>query len=290
MATILSENLYSPDVWADIARESFKGQAIVGASPAVLTQDTLAGKPGQSIVFPKWGVLSEMADLSENVSMETETLTQTSSKATIKEAGKAVEITDTAQLVGIGNAQDEALRQFGILAARKVDADLIKVATEVISQGIEKRDGTKTDSKPYQANATGGLTWNGLVDAIGVFGDEWEPEEFAGLYIRSEQRAQIMKDEQFIRATETSAGGMGSVVQRGRIGDIAGVPVFVTNRLTANHAVLLKRNSLGLMYKRRPVVEMDRDILKRTTVITTTMHYAVKRLSDQGVLDITLAG
>lgn len=289
MATTTSSGLYAPEVWADLAAEQFKGRAIVATSSAVVSSGELAGKPGDTINFPKWGLLTDLADLTENVAMEPEALTQTDSKATIKEAGKAVEITDTASLIGLGNPQDEAIRQFGILAARKVDAELIKAATETVVGGILHKGGSPTDSKPFQATATGGLTWANIVDALGVFGDDFEPSEFTGLFIRSEQRAQIMKDDLFINASETSAGGPGTLVGRGVIGDIAGVPVFVTNRLQLGHAVLLKQNSLGLFYKRRPIVEQDRDILKRTTVVTTNLHYAVKRLSDSGVLDITVS-
>lgn len=290
MAATMSTALYDPEVWADLAHEQFTGKAIVATSTAVMVRDDLAGKPGDTITFPKWGLLTDLSDLTENVAMETEALTQSSSHATIKEAGKAVEITDTADLVGLGNAQDEALRQFGILAARKVDADLVKAATETVTGGIDKRAGAKTDSKPLQATTSGALSWNSIVDAISVFGDDFEPDEFTGLFIRSDQRSQIMKDQTFIRASESSAGGSGSIVNRGLIGDIAGIPVYVTNRLDSGRALLLKRNSLGLFYKRRPIVERDRDILKRTTVITTNVHYAVKRLTDTGVLDLTIGG
>jgi hypothetical protein len=51
----------------------------------------------------------------------------------------------------------------------------------------------------------------------------------------------------------------------------------------------MKRGALGLLYKRRPLVESDRDILARSTVVTTTLHYAVKRLNDKGVCVGTLA-
>lgn len=289
MATTLSSALYAPEVWADLAAEQFKGRAIVATSNAVVSRDDLAGKPGDLIDFPKWGKLGDLVDLTEGTAMDTEALTQSNSQARIKEAGKAVEITDTASLVGIGNPQDEAIRQFGVLAARKVDADLIKAAVETVSGGITRKGSSNVDSKPLQATATGGLSWANIVDALGVFGDDFEPDEFTGLFIRSEQRAQIMKDELFINASETKAGGAGSLVGRGVIGDIAGVPVFVTNRLESGHALLLKHNSLGLFYKRRPIVEQDRDILKRTTVVATNMHYAVKRLNDEGVLDITVA-
>ncbi|MGW6156273.1 hypothetical protein ACWFRM_24535 [Streptomyces sp. NPDC055144] len=75
----------------------------------------------------------------------------------------------------------------------------------------------------------------------------------------------------------------------GQIGAVAGLPVIVTNRITAGKFLLLKNNSMGLLYKRRPIVETDRDILKRTTVVTTNLHYAVKRLDDKGVCVGTLS-
>lgn len=291
MAQTISTDMYRPDVWEDIAQAEFNGKTKVAGSPAVLVDDTLAGQPGETVEFPKWMALTDLDDLSEGTAMTPEKLSQSSSKATIKEAGKAVEITDKAKLTGIGNAQDEAIRQFGELAARKVDGDLITVATATVSGGITYADGsTATDSAPLNFTVTGStdltLGWSALVDAMGEAGDDFEPDEWSGLYIRSEQQGQLMKDDAFIHASEVSAGGPGSVVGRGFFGQIGGLPVYVTNRLTANTATILKRNSLGLMYKRRPVVEQDRDILARSTVVTTNLHYAVKRLNDKGVIYI----
>lgn len=282
--------MYAPEVWEDLAAASFAGKAIVAGSTAVLEDDTLVGEPGETIQFPKWSALAEMADIAETASIVPEALTQSSSSATIKEAAKGVEITDKAKLVGLGNAQDEAIRQFGVLSARKVDADLITAAFATVTGGTKYADGTTaTDSAPLLHSISGGkITWGGLVDGIEKFGDDFEPEEFSGLYIRAEQRSQIMKDPEFIGASELSAGGDGSIVGRGFIGSIAGLPVFVTNRLATGKAAILKKNSLGLFYKRRPIVEMDRDILARTTVVTTNLHYAVKRVTDSGVLAVTI--
>lgn len=292
MATTLSTNLYAPDVWADLTAEEFQDKAIIATSSAVLTRDDLVGNPGEVIQFPKWNLLTDLDDLTEGVAMTTEELTQSSSMATIKEAGKAVEFSEKAQLVGIGNVQDEAIRQFGILSARKVDKDLITAATATITDGIvNKKTGTKKNSDPLKHTITGAaLTWDEIVNGLEKFGDDFEPSEFSGLYIRAEQRSQIMKDAQFIKASEVSAGGEGSIVRRGFIGLIAGMPVYVTNRLEPKHAVILKNASLGLFYKKRPEVKRDEDILKRTIVTTTNMHYAVKRLNDKGVLDLTIGG
>ncbi|RLV56055.1 N4-gp56 family major capsid protein [Aeromicrobium phragmitis] len=293
MATTLRADLWAPEVWADMAAAEFTGKAIVATSTAVLTDDTLVGQPGETINFPKWMELSEMQDVAETDVLVPEKLTQKASAATIKEAGKAVEISDKASLVGLGNPQDEAVRQFGVLAARKVDADLITAAQVTVADGVKYADGSAaTASAPLThtiTNADGAITWDGIVDGLEKFGDDFEPSEFSGLYIRAEQRSQIMKDDAFIKASEVSAGGAGSMLRRGFIGEIAGLPVYVTNRLGSGKALVLKQNSLGLFYKRRPIVEQDRDILSRTTVVTTNLHYATKRVNDKGVLALTIA-
>jgi len=274
MATTTSANVIVPEVYEDLTQAAFLGQ--VRVLPAAVQKDTLVGVPGDTVHFPKWNTLGELDDLTENVAMTTEALGQTESTATIKEAGKAVEITDNASLNGLGDPQSEAIRQFGILVARKIDSDLITAATA--AGGL---------TAPLAAVT--GITWAEVVGGISKFGDEWEPSEFSGLYIRSELFAAIMKDSQFLSAHDGNAGN--TVIQSGRVGTIGGVPVILTNRLaTAAPAVLIKNGALGALYKRRPIVEQDRDILKRTNVITTNVHYAVKRLNDKGVVTFKVGG
>lgn len=291
MATTTSSELYDPEVWADLAHARFLGQVVVaGASGATVESGELQGVPGSTVSFPRWMALGELDTLSENVAMVPEAMGQEASEAKVLEAGKAVEITDTADLVGLGNAQDEAIRQFGTLAARKVDADLISAALGTVADGVVGTDGTAVrDSAPLSDTLTGGLTWDNLVDALEEFGDDFEPDEYAGLFIRASERSSIWKDEQFIRASELGSGGDGSVVGRGFIGQVAGLPVYVTNRLPVGQAAIIRRGALGLLYKRRPIVETGRDILARTSIVATNVHYAVKRLDDSGVLALTVA-
>lgn len=288
MAVTLSTDLYTPEVWADLAYDKFVGKAIVAGSSAVVVDDSLVGEPGDTVNFPKWMNLTDMTDLAETDVLVPQKLKQSNSQATIKEAGKAVEWTDKAKLTGIGNVQDEAIRQFGILAARKVDADLLAAAVATITGGTTYADGTTaTDSSAKTLTATGGLTWANIVKAGLIFGDEFDPSEFAGLYINSAASEVMLNDEKFIQAAQTANGN--TLVNGGFLGTKNGLRVFMTNRLATSKALLLKNNSLGLMYKRRPLVEQDRDILARTTVVATNMHYAVKRLADDGVVSITLA-
>jgi len=282
VADTTAADLIVPEVWADMSQARFTGAVRVLNSGAVQTDDTLVGQPGDTINFPKWDALGELDDLTEGVAMDTTVMGQRSSSATIREAGKAVEITDKALLTGLGDPRDEAQRQFGILAARKVDAALIAQA-----QADETAQGGGT---PYTFTTAAGktkFTWaDAAVPALAMFGDEWEPSEFAGLFLNSAQQAEAMADPQFIDASKL---GTATAVRTGQVGVIAGVPVILTNRIAAGKFMLLKNNALGALYKRRPIVETDRDILKRTTVITTNVHYAVKRLDDKGVLVGTLA-
>ncbi|MFE5673846.1 N4-gp56 family major capsid protein [Streptomyces erythrochromogenes] len=281
MPTTASSNLIIPEVWADLSQAQFSGAVRVLSSGAVVQNDTLVGQPGDTISFPKWDAIGDLDDLTEGTAMSTSLMGQRASEATIREAGKAVEITDRAILTGLGDPRAEAQRQFGILAARKVDAALIAQA-----QADETTQGGGLPLSYTAAAGTTKLSWSVLVDALSVFGDEWEPSEFAGLFINSAQQVDVFKDAQFIEASKL---GTQTPVTTGQIGTVAGVPVIVTNRIAVKKFLLLKKNSLGALYKRRPVVETDRDILKRTTVVTTNVHYAAKRLDDKGVCVGTLA-
>lgn len=277
MAETLKANMIVPDVWGPMVQGEFLGRLVLNQEAGfTLTDNTLEGNPGDTVHFPKFGALSDAADLTEAVAMTTEALTTTDDTASIKEVGKAVEISDTALLTAYGDPLAETRRQLGVVVARKVDTDLKAVAEAA---------GALT------ASAAAVISWSAIVDGIATFGDEWDPADMAGLVVHSKQQADLFKDDQFI--SRDKLGG-GAVIPRGVIGQIGGMNVFVSDRVTVTtgtpdtyKALLVKRNALGLLYKRRPIVETDRDILKRTQVVTTNVHYAVKRLNDKGVCVLT---
>ncbi|MFD7106096.1 N4-gp56 family major capsid protein [Streptomyces celluloflavus] len=279
--TTTAAQMLVPDVWADMVQGRFKGALILGT--LATTDGTLEGKPGDSVSFPKWTALTDAEDLTEGTAMTPEQLgTDPGNKATIKEAGKAVELTDKSRLVAFGDPYAETQRQLGVLIARKIDKDLTAAAE---AAGVITVDA-----------ATKALSWDVMVSGIERFGDEWDPENMAGLVIHSVQRAALLRDPNFISADKLGANG--AVIPRGVIGQAGGVNIFVSDRVTKTgtgadtvyNALLIRRGSLGLLYKRRPIVETDRDILKRTTVVTTNVHYATHRLDDEGVVVLKTRG
>lgn len=292
--TTTASDLIIPEVWGPVIRDAILGKAVL--LPMVTVDTTLEGSPGDSINFPKFGYIGDAEDLTEGVAMETRALSMTSTKATIKEVGVAIEMTDKAVLTSMGQPQDQAIQQVAISASRKIDSDIRTAAEFTVTGSVDPEN---PNTAPLVATGTGGgvLSWNAITKGIASLGDEWDPAEMSGIVIHSKQHVDLLNDANFLSVDKI---GNGTAIQRGQVGTIATVPVFVSDRATAvadvdpdvadaqpgYRALLLKRGAITMAYKRRPIVERDRDILKRTTVITTNVHYALKRTDDRGVVVI----
>lgn len=293
MATTTKANLIVPQVWADAVGPTILGKSVFAQLATVDTD--LVGQPGDSVTFPKFNYIGDADTLTENVAMTPTTLTMTDSKATIKEAGKALELTDSATLAALGNPDNEARRQLTISVARKIDTDL-RAAAEVTENYNDSFGVAKTSQPLNIGNANLRMSWGRIAQAIALLGDDYEPQDMAGLLVHSAQYAQLMVDPSF---TDVSKFGDQATTLRGQIGRIGGLPVFMSDRATAvadvdpgagtvagYNALLIRKGALALKYKRQPIVETDRDILKRTNLITTNVHYGVKRVDDRGIVII----
>ena len=276
-AATTAADMIVPEVWRDMVQAEFTGNLVIG--DLAYSDDSLVGSPGDTIAFPRWNALSDIDDIAETDSLTPEKLTtDEGDQATIKEAGKAVEFTDKSLLVSFGDPVGEARRQVGLLTARKVDSDLANEA----ENALNKYDGTGSTDGAYD----GAMSWDVVVQGgIATFGDQWNPANMAALVVHSKQHLALLQDPNFIDASKL---GQQSVILRGQVGSIGNVPVVMSDRVvtsgsgdsTIYHALMLKRNVLGVLWKRHPIVETDRDILARTNVITTNFHYGVKLTGD----------
>lgn len=291
MAVTTKSNLIVPDVWADAVGPTILGKTVL--AQLADSDDQLVGVPGDSVQFPKFDYIGDATDLTENVAMTPATLTMTDSKATIKEVGKAVELTDQATLAALGNPNNQAQVQIALAVARKIDADL-RAAAEVTESGTDSKGNSKTWAPLAVPVADVPLSWNRLTQGFALLGDEYDPAELAGIVVHSTQHIQLLNDPNFIRA---DSFGQGAVIMRGQVGAIGGIPVLISDRATSINipngedpaipgyrALIVRKGALALKYKRRPLVETDRDILKRNNIITTNVHYATKRVDDRGIV------
>lgn len=350
MADTTKSTQVVPEVYADMLQAEFPGKMVVGQ--LAVQSDALEGQAGETIYFPRFLPLMEAEDLTETTNMTPEALTtDNTSSATIKEVGKAVEITDKALLTAWGNPLEEARRQMSLLAARRIDFDLIKEA-----------DANAAHSLDITGETTKTITSDTIVDALAEFEDAIH--DLAGLVIHSKQQADLFKTSAF---RDASQFGDASVIRHGQLGTVFNIPVYVSDRIATNRtvlaascdgddttlyvrstlgfptsgkikigteemdyasktdfsftgvtraangssaashdlgaaivqldgsyadvtpwydALLIRNGALGLAYKRRPIVEVDRDVLARSTVITTNVHYAIKLVNTDRVVKI----
>jgi len=258
-----AQDMIVPEVFGDMVAAEFPNKLVFGSGVFSNVYSDLEGVPGDTLHFPKFNALTDAADVTEADDLPIERLTTADDTATIKEAGKAVEITDKSILVGMGDPVSEAARQLGIVVARKIDADLQAAV-------LAAPAGTLLDTF---TNASFGVAdmW-ALRDLFGE--DGADPFAFSGYVLNSARHAQIRSADEFNSADAVGQGNQALV--RGYVGSFGGVPVIVSDRLAANKVLLLRGKPLGLAYKRRPIVESDRDILARTNLITTNVHYGTK--------------
>ena len=73
---------------------------------------------------------------------------------------------------------------------------------------------------------------------------------------------------------------------RGVIGMISGCQVVVSNRITTTNYIV-KEGALGLLLKRGTEVEVDRDIINKSTVMTGDKHYATWLADESKAIKIT---
>lgn len=275
-----SASVIDPEVWADTVSPKLLGKSVMAglATP----DDTLVGAPGSTVSFGTWVYSGDARDAQEGVEIEADGLSMTERHVKIKEIGKRLDLTDTATLIALASPNSEAVSQSALAIGRKIDTDL-RLAAELVTTGAE------ASAPLIFPTVVKSLTYDAYVDATALWGDEYDPANVAALIVHSKQYTQLRKDPDFL--TVDKIGDRASIIT-GQIGSLAGVAVIVSDRATVigtgatagHNALIIRKGALALRYKRRALVETDRDIKKRINTIVTTAHYAAHRADDRGVI------
>lgn len=156
--------------------------------------------------------IGDAEDVAEGVAMGTSVLTASTTQATVKKAGKAVEITDEAVLSGLGDPLGQAINQLAMSIAAKVDND----GYDALCGASLVFDGTAAV-----------ISYNGCVDANAVFDDENDTGLSKILFINPAQEATIRKDSNFLSNDKYPM----NVIMNGTIGSIAGAQVVKSKKV-----------------------------------------------------------
>lgn len=257
--------LVNPEVLADMV--SAKLPKMIKFTPLAYVERELVGQPGNTVTVAKWVYSGDAKDITEGEAIVPDQLTTDKSTMTIKKAGKGVEVTDEALLSGYGDPLGQAAHQISLAIANKVDNDLVveaKKATQYI------------DDAPTTGAA--------LDKALAVFEDE---EDARYVAIVNPQDAIALRADtvkEWVRGSEIGA----NIVVSGTFGETHGVQIVRSKKVTKGKGFLVKVSAVEtdtddvakygafvINLKRDVAVETDRDILKKTTVITGDEHYGV---------------
>lgn len=273
MPTTVRADLFVPEVATAVASAIFPSMLALGfaGSPFVQTLPPVdnIGEEGDVIKFPRYDMLGDFTDMSEDVALVPEKLKTSMDMAVVQAGGKAVEITDFATLAARGDPSQEVGNQVPVLATRYIDRKLVDEAEQT----------------PLVVTANQTFSWEVFVNAIiSNWGDK-AMQAVGGLIVHSKVMGDIMKLPEFKRADQF--GQSGTVIS-GFIGALGTYPVFVSDRLTVTVGtpntytnLIFKRNALGLLFQRTLLVERDRDILKKNWVIAADVRFAVHLFFDR---------
>lgn len=203
-------NLINPEVMT--AMISAKLPKKIKFAPIAGIDNTLSGQPGNTITVPKYAYIGDAEDVAEGVAMGTTVLTASTTQATVKKAGKAVEITDEAVLSGYGDPVGEATNQLTMSIAAKVDNDCY--------------DALNTASLVYDGTA-GGIGYTGVNNAVDLFEDESDTPTAKILFVHPKQVTQLRNDADFKDRNKYPL----EVIMNGTIGAIAGCQVVPSKKI-----------------------------------------------------------
>lgn len=257
--------MVNPEVLADMV--SAKLPKMIKFTPLAYVERELVGQPGNTVTVAKWVYSGDAKDITEGEAIVPDQLTTDKSTMTIKKAGKGVEVTDEALLSGYGDPLGQAAHQISLAIANKVDNDLV----------VEAKKATQyVDDAPTTGAA--------LDKALAVFEDE-EDARYVALVNPQDAialRADTVKE--WVRGSEIGA----NIVISGTFGETHGVQIVRSKKVEKGKGFLVKVSAVEtdtddvakygafvINLKRDVAVETDRDILKKTTVITGDEHYGV---------------
>lgn len=203
-------NLVDPQVMADMV--SAKLPKKIKFSPIARIDTTLVGRPGSTIVVPKYAYIGDAEDVAEGVAMGTTVLTASTTEAKVKKAGKAVELTDESVLSGYGDPMGTTVNQIAMSIAAKVDNDCYDALCDAPIQ----YDGAAAD-----------ISYSAVVAANSKFDDESDGSLTKILFINPAQEATLLNDADFKSNDKYPL----NVIMNGTIGSIAGAQVVKSKKV-----------------------------------------------------------
>ena len=265
-ATKLGE-LINPEVMGAFAER--KLEAEFKFAPLAVIGHGLQGQPGDTLTIPVWGYIGKAQDVAEGEAIPLSKMGQTKVEVKVKKAGKGIELTDEAVLSGLGDAVGEGEKQLAESILDKVNDDCFNALM-----------GTTT--LQHTTATSNVLNSDDLADALVNFKED--VHEGQVLFVSPKRYAQLRKDPAWVTVLA------GEKFISGQVGEIMGCSVVVSNTMADDKALIVRAGALGLELKRDTMIESDRDIIHKSTIITIDKHYVAYIKDASKVIKVTVKG
>lgn len=274
MSVTLLQNLVNPEIFADSIADKLTLRLFLRGLAHI---QNFQGQPGSSIKVPRWAALPEADDVDENVAIVPANLSATYTQLTVKKLATAVQLTDEAVLNALEDPVAHAEERILAALAGGLDTKMMAALNSI--------DGTN-GTRLYDATAVGKVDASVVSKALSKFGEDQDGEKY--LLVNSkelENLRDVNAKTTYVPVYQTSAGNIGlTVVDR-----IFDCNVVALDRVDPKSAFIVKPGAIGLYLKRDVQVEMQRDILKKLTVISADVHYATHLRDATKAVKIKLA-
>ena len=245
-------NLVDPKVMADMV--SAKLPKKIKFSPIARIDTTLVGRPGSTIIVPKYAYIGDAEDVAEGVAMGTTVLTTSTTEAKVKKAGKAVELTDESVLSGYGDPMGTTIDQISKSIAAKVDNDCYYA----LCGASLVYDGTSAN-----------ISYSAVVAANSKFDDESDQSLTKIMFINPAQETTLLNDADFKSNDKYPL----NVIMNGTIGSIAGAQVVKSKKVKL---IKYTKNASGTIEIAADTVSEDGTHIHLSTALAHTLKEDLK--------------
>lgn len=264
-----------PTFYAPLITKNFETNSIMLGMCDVDT--SLIGNAGDKITIPHYQYGNgKCQKLKEGEKIDYKKLTMGSQEITLDQYASGYKIYDRALLASMGDPIGKMTEFIGGEIADTFDCDVMTVAK-------------KTPLVFQLANATS-ITEDELNEALNLYGDKQNIDEFEGILINPKLKSCFLKMESFTKSTSTTSKKDNGIIKKGILGEFNGIPVIISSKGTYDNTnkqcetLIMKKGALLTPYQRTMNPEQARDIDDKSYRVNADLIAGIGLVNEAGII------
>lgn len=271
--------IITPKIMKDAINERLGVSLKLGGLATDITNDVSdITQCGSEISMPRYSRVASVTDITKGSAIVPNEISLVDSVAKILQTGGSIRVYDRDERQIKGRTLDNMTEQLIQAMSQSMDTAL--------SDTIDK----EAIKKSPQVDATK-ITFDEILNAISLFGDDVEIDSYAGLCINSRLLPSFYAMEQFVKIDYSfNQNNTNGIVKNGIVGKLLGIDVVCTNNGTwkDNETVsyLIKKNALSYVKQQDITLELERESKLLCNDIVVSSMYACKVTDEEGIVII----